>query len=56
MEAFEGAGQSEGLEIWRIEELSPVKLAPEQHGRFHEGDSYIVMKVSPSQKSLWSKI
>jgi len=45
MEAFEGAGQSEGLEIWRIEELSPVKLAPEQHGRFHEGDSYIVMKT-----------
>ena len=45
-EFFEGAGQSEGLEIWRIEDLKPVKLPITQHGKFHEGDSYLVMNVS----------
>jgi len=45
MEHFEGAGQSEGLEIWRIEDFKPVKLDASKHGKFHEGDSYIVMKT-----------
>ena len=45
-EFFEGAGQSEGLEVWRIEDMKPVKLPITQHGKFHEGDSYLVMNVS----------
>jgi len=49
-EFFEGAGQSEGLEVWRIEDMKPVKLPITQHGKFHEGDSYLVMNT---QKRGW---
>jgi len=41
--AFEGAGQSEGLQIWRIENFEVVAYPPEKYGQFYEGDSYIVL-------------
>lgn len=44
--AFEGAGQSDGVEIWRIEDFEAVSYPKEKHGKFHIGDSYIVLKTS----------
>ena len=40
---FPGAGQSPGVECWRIEAMRPVKLPSNFSGKFHAGDSYIVL-------------
>jgi len=42
---FQGAGKAVGLEVWRIEKLSTVKLA-ESIGKFYVGDSYILLSTS----------
>ena len=44
MSNFEGAGEAEGLQIWRIEDFEVVPWAKE--GTFHSGDSFIILKVS----------
>ena len=44
MSEFEGAGQSPGLQLWRIEDFKAVPWT--KHGTFHTGDSYIVLKVN----------
>ena len=40
---FEQAGQDE-LEVYRIEQFEPIKQDPEFHGKFYQGDSYVVLK------------
>lgn len=47
--AFQGAGQKAGIEIWRIEKLSPVPVPKSSHGKFYTGDSYIILKTSASK-------
>ncbi|XP_071484632.1 LOW QUALITY PROTEIN: advillin-like [Diadema antillarum] len=44
--AFAGAGKKEGLKIWRIENLKVVAIPEKDYGRFHKGDSYIILKTS----------
>ncbi|KAM0835312.1 hypothetical protein ACQ4PT_063010 [Festuca glaucescens] len=44
--AFQGAGQKDGLEIWRIEKLQAVPVPRESHGKFFTGDSYIILKTT----------
>ncbi|KAL1816224.1 hypothetical protein ACET3Z_018798 [Daucus carota] len=44
--AFQGAGQKEGLEIWRIENFHPVPVPSSSHGKFFTGDSYIILKTT----------
>lgn len=34
--AFEGAGKKPGLELWRIEKMKPVRIAPID-GKLHTG-------------------
>ncbi|XP_022914908.1 gelsolin, cytoplasmic [Onthophagus taurus] len=41
--AFEHAGQTPGLEIWRIENFKPVPYPKKDYGKFFTGDSYIVL-------------
>ena len=41
---FEHAGQNPGLEIWRIEDFEAVPYA-DNSGKFHTGDSYIILHV-----------
>jgi len=43
--AFEGAGQQDGLQIWRIEDFAPVPYDSNLYGKFNEGDSYIVLRT-----------
>ncbi|XP_041999575.1 villin-2-like [Salvia splendens] len=42
--AFQGVGQK-ALEIWRIENFQPVPLPKPDYGKFHTGDSYIVLQT-----------
>ena len=40
---FAQAGQKP-LEVYRIEQFEPVIQAEEHHGKFYDGDSYVVLK------------
>lgn len=45
--AFQAIGNpKEGIEIWRIEKLTVVSLPKAEYGKFHTGDSYIVLKTN----------
>jgi hypothetical protein len=50
--AFVGAGAKAGIELWRIENKVPVKM--ECDGKFHVGDSYLLLKTNakPGSGSL----
>ncbi|XP_055848668.1 gelsolin isoform X2 [Episyrphus balteatus] len=47
--AFANAGKAPGLKIWRIEEFEPVPYPKNKYGKFHEGDSYIVLNTKQSK-------
>ncbi|XP_045526820.1 gelsolin-like [Pieris brassicae] len=51
--AFENAGKSAGLEIWRVEDFEPVAVPKHQYGNFYAGDSYIVLKTTGSSNLSW---
>ena len=40
--AFIGSGKREGMELWRIEDLKPVRQA-QVLGKLYTGDSYILL-------------
>ena len=46
---FIGAGKVAGLELWRIEKLAPVRI-PEVKGKFHQGDSYILLSTVATKR------
>ena len=48
-EAFKGAGQEAGLEIWRIEKLKVVPWDRKKYGKFHSGDAYICLYTKKSK-------
>lgn len=39
---FEQAGK-DPMEIYRIEQFEPIKQAAETHGKFYDGDSYVIV-------------
>lgn len=39
------AGKQPGLEIWRIEQMKPVRWPKEDFGRFYSGDCYLVLNT-----------
>jgi gelsolin len=45
--AWQGAGTSPGLQIWRIEKFHVVGWPEKRVGSFYDGDSYIVLHASP---------
>ena len=48
---FRGAGARPGLEIWRIEAMAPVAWPKDRHGKFHESDTYIILRSTPKPAS-----
>eukprot|EP00033_Pygsuia_biforma_P001621 GCRY01001823.1.p1 GENE.GCRY01001823.1~~GCRY01001823.1.p1 ORF type:complete len:538 (-),score=153.48 GCRY01001823.1:748-2361(-) len=44
-EAWEGAGEAPGLEIWRIEKFQVVPWKHNPQSEFYSGDSYIILKT-----------
>ena len=47
--ALKGAGQKDGLEIWRIENFNPVPIPQCSYGKFFTGDSYVILKTTVSK-------
>ncbi|XP_004507882.1 villin-4-like isoform X2 [Cicer arietinum] len=47
--ALKGAGQKDGLEIWRIENFNPVPIPQSSYGKFFTGDSYVILKTTASK-------
>ena len=45
-DAFFAAAGKEPLEVYRIEKFEPVKQDPQYHGKFYDGDSYVVLKLN----------
>lgn len=43
--AWEGVGLEPGVWVWRIEAFKVVAWPKEKYGKFHEGDSYIVLQT-----------
>jgi len=46
------AGQKPGLEIWRIENMKPVRVKKEDFGKFFGGDCYIVLNTVEKKGSI----
>lgn len=42
---WDGAGEKVGLQIWRIEQFKVKPWPRSKYGRFHEGDSYIILNT-----------
>lgn len=54
---YHGAGQSVGIEIWRVEKFAINKWPQNEYGKFFSGDSYIVLnsyKDAESDKMLYN--
>jgi gelsolin len=47
--AWKGAGQKVGLEIWRIEKFKVVLWPKDLYGSFYSGDSYIILNTYKEQ-------
>lgn len=53
--AWKGAGQKEGLKIWRIVKFKVTDSPERTHGQFFNGDSYIILNTyrpDPNSKEL----
>jgi hypothetical protein len=52
----EDAGQGPGLSVWEIENFLPNQIEEVAHGKFYEGDCYIVLKTSidDSGSMIWA--
>ncbi len=42
-DAWKGAGEKEGLQIWRIVQFKVVDWPKKDYGKFYTGDSYIIL-------------
>ncbi|XP_058972329.1 gelsolin-like protein 2 [Pocillopora verrucosa] len=49
--AWEGAGEKPGLEIWRIVKFKVTDWQKEDHGKFFDGDSYIILNTYKDKES-----
>jgi len=49
---FDGAGQEEGVAIWRIEDFNAVPYDEKLYGKFNVGDSYIVLSTKKTGSSF----
>eukprot|EP01083_Nonionella_stella_P073707 199551_1 len=54
--AYKGAGQKQGVQVWRVENFKVVPWPEEKYGCFFRGDSFIVLrsyKEGDSEKMLY---
>lgn len=43
--AFNNAGKTKGVEVWRVESFQPVAVPKADYGKFYTGDSYVVLNT-----------
>lgn len=43
--AFNNAGKTKGVEVWRVENFQPVAVPKAEYGKFYSGDSYVVLNT-----------
>ena len=48
---WQDCGQKAGVEIWRIEDFQVKKWPKAKRGRFHRGDSYIVLNTTADPRT-----
>ena len=48
--AFENAGKTPGIEIWRVENFKPVPYPKSDYGKFYTGDSYIILHTKQNKR------
>lgn len=53
---WQGAGESPGLKVWRIEKFQVKEWPKEEYGRFYDGDSYIVLNTYMKNDKLFFDI
>ncbi|XP_071742121.1 villin-5-like isoform X3 [Rutidosis leptorrhynchoides] len=51
--AFQGAGRKPGIEVWRIENSNPVAVPEASYGKFFTGETYMILKTSPSKSGTF---
>lgn len=44
--AFNNAGKTKGVEVWRVENFQPVAVPKAEFGKFYSGDSYVVLNTN----------
>lgn len=49
---WQGAGQSPGLQIWRIEKFQVKDWPKKDYGRFYDGDSYVILNTYTKNDKL----
>uniref|UniRef100_A0A2M3YY66 Putative actin regulatory gelsolin/villin family n=1 Tax=Anopheles braziliensis TaxID=58242 RepID=A0A2M3YY66_9DIPT len=52
--AFNNAGKTVGVEVWRVENFQPVAVPKADYGKFYTGDSYIVLNTKEDKKKVKS--
>ena len=45
-DAFFAQAGTENLEVYRIEQFEPKRQPNDHHGKFYDGDSYVVLKLN----------
>ncbi|XP_067418226.1 scinderin [Emydura macquarii macquarii] len=53
---FANAGQTAGLQIWRIEKLDLVPVPENLHGNFYVGDAYLVLHTLKRNNATFYKL
>jgi len=53
--AWENAGTEAGLQVWRIEHFQVVPVDPDTYGKFHKGDSYIVLQTIKGDDDVFTR-
>jgi len=51
--AWATAGKEEGIQIWRVEHFTLVAVPSENYGKFHTGDSYIILQTEPTEGNIF---
>ncbi len=50
--AFLASAGHDPLEVYRIEKFEPIRQEEQYHGKFYDGDSYVVIKKNEKEYDI----